>query len=137
MAKRATLPVQNSVNAKFRPVDAFASLSRGRTLYPSLAFLIGLADLTEIGKQIGARVMSAPVEVYFTLLVVYFVYRLLERSLGRESAMLGGLLAAAFFAMPVTAVHQLEESVAQVPRYRWHQLGTKSRSGTRLCVPDL
>jgi hypothetical protein len=29
--------------------------------------------------------------------------------------MLGGLLAAAFFAMPVTAVHQLEESVAQVP----------------------
>jgi hypothetical protein len=51
----------------------------------------------------------------YSLLVVYFVYRLLERSLGRESAMLGGLLAAAFFAMPVTAVHQLEESVSQVP----------------------
>src|SRR5258705_197722 len=49
------------------------------------------------------------------VLVVYFVYRLLGRSFGRESAMLGGLLAAAFFAMPVTAVHQLEESVAQVP----------------------
>ena len=51
----------------------------------------------------------------YSLLVVYFVYRLLERLFSRESAMLGGLLAAAFFAMPVTAVHQLEESVAQVP----------------------
>ena len=55
------------------------------------------------------------IQAVYSLLVVYFVYRLLERSLGRESAMLGGLLAAAFFAMPVTAVHQLEESVAQVP----------------------
>jgi hypothetical protein len=55
------------------------------------------------------------VQAAYSLLVVYFVYRLLERSLGRESAMLGGLLAAAFFAMPVTAVHQLEESVCMVP----------------------
>jgi polar amino acid transport system permease protein len=39
----------------------------------SLAFLIGLADLTEIGKQIGARLMTAPVEVYLTLLIVYMV----------------------------------------------------------------
>jgi polar amino acid transport system permease protein len=38
----------------------------------SLAFLIGLADLTEIGKQIGARLMTAPVEVYITLLLIYF-----------------------------------------------------------------
>jgi len=51
----------------------------------------------------------------YSLLVVYFVYRMLERSLGRESAMLGGLLVAAFFALPVTAVHQLEESVCMVP----------------------
>lgn len=55
------------------------------------------------------------VQAAYSLLAVYFVYRLLERSLGRESAMLGGLLAAAFFAMPVTAVHQLEESVCVVP----------------------
>ena len=54
-------------------------------------------------------------QALFSLLVVYFVYRLLERSLGARSAMLGGLLAAAFYAMPVTAVHQLEESVCQVP----------------------
>jgi polar amino acid transport system permease protein len=39
----------------------------------SLAFLIGLADLTEIGKQINARLMSSPVEIYLTLLVIYFV----------------------------------------------------------------
>jgi polar amino acid transport system permease protein len=38
----------------------------------SLAFLIGLADLTEIGKQIGARLMTAPIEVYLTLLMIYF-----------------------------------------------------------------
>jgi len=45
------------------------------------------------------------IQAFYSLLVVYFVYRLLERSMGRESAMLGGLLAAAFFAMPVTAVY--------------------------------
>jgi polar amino acid transport system permease protein len=39
----------------------------------SLAFLIGLADLTEIGKQIGARLMSAPIEVYLSLLMIYFL----------------------------------------------------------------
>jgi len=51
----------------------------------------------------------------YSLLVVYFVYRLVERLLGSDSAMRAGLLAAAFYAMPVTAVHQLEESVCQVP----------------------
>ncbi len=51
----------------------------------------------------------------YSLLVVYFVYRLVERLLGQDSAMLAGLLAAAFYAMPVTAVHQLEESVCQAP----------------------
>ena len=64
------------------------------------------------------------VQAAYSLPAVYFVYRLLERSLGSESAMLGGLLAAAFFAMPVTAVHQLEESVCIVPllaAYWWWQ----------------
>ena len=55
------------------------------------------------------------VQAAYSLLAVYFVYRLLERSLGSESAIRGGLLAVAFFAMPVTAVHQLEESVCIVP----------------------
>jgi polar amino acid transport system permease protein len=39
----------------------------------SLAFLIGLTDLTEIGKEINARLMTAPIEVYFTLLLIYFI----------------------------------------------------------------
>ncbi|HEV2671900.1 MAG TPA: glycosyltransferase family 39 protein [Gemmatimonadales bacterium] len=55
------------------------------------------------------------VQAAYSLLVVYFVYRILERSLGRDGAIAGGVLAAVFFAMPVTAVHQLEESVCQVP----------------------
>ena len=37
------------------------------------SFLIGLADLTEIGKQIGARLMTAPIEIYLTLFLIYFV----------------------------------------------------------------
>lgn len=44
----------------------------------SLAFLIGLAEVTEIGRQINNRLLTAPVEVYATLLVIYFC---LNRSL--------------------------------------------------------
>lgn len=54
-------------------------------------------------------------QALYSLFVVYFVYRILERELGKQSALLGGVLAAAFYAMPVTSVHQLEESVCQVP----------------------
>lgn len=38
----------------------------------SLAFLIGLSDLTDIGKQINNRLLAAPIEVYLLLLVIYF-----------------------------------------------------------------
>ncbi|MBV8170106.1 MAG: amino acid ABC transporter permease [Alphaproteobacteria bacterium] len=38
----------------------------------SLAFLIGLAEVTEIGRQINNRLLTAPVEIYATLLVIYF-----------------------------------------------------------------
>jgi polar amino acid transport system permease protein len=44
----------------------------------SLAFLIGLAEVTEIGRQINNRLLTAPVEVYATLLAIYFC---LNRSL--------------------------------------------------------
>jgi polar amino acid transport system permease protein len=44
----------------------------------SLAFLIGLAEVTEIGRQINNRLLTAPVEVYATLLLIYFC---LNRSL--------------------------------------------------------
>jgi len=39
----------------------------------SLAFLIGLSDLTEVGKQISNLLMTSPVEVYATLILIYFV----------------------------------------------------------------
>ncbi|PLZ02392.1 amino acid ABC transporter permease [Burkholderia sp. WAC0059] len=46
----------------------------------SLAFLIGLADLTDIGRQIDARLMTSPMAVYLTLIAMYFVVnRLISR----------------------------------------------------------
>jgi 4-amino-4-deoxy-L-arabinose transferase-like glycosyltransferase len=70
-------------------------------------------------------------QALYSLLVVYFVYRLLERELGESSALFGGLLVAAFFVMPVTSVHQLEESVCQVPLlaacWWWLRIGDRSR----------
>jgi polar amino acid transport system permease protein len=38
----------------------------------SLAFLIGLSEVTEIGRQINNRLLTAPVEIYATLLMIYF-----------------------------------------------------------------
>ena len=87
----------------------------------SALFPAGIAAIMTVVRGIGIHdpgvemLLVRLAQAAYSLLVVYFVYRLLARSFGRESAMLGGLLAAAFFAMPVTAVHQLEESVAQVP----------------------
>jgi polar amino acid transport system permease protein len=51
----------------------------------SLAFLIGLAEVTEIGRQINNRLLTAPVEVYATLLIIYFC-------LNRSVSALMGLL---------------------------------------------
>ena len=85
-------------------------------LYPGV-----IAAIMAFARQVGIddpgtqMFLVRLVHAFYSLLVVYFVYRLLERSMGPESAPLGGLLAAAFYAMPVTAVHQLEESVCQVP----------------------
>ena len=87
----------------------------------SALFPAVIAAIMTVARGIGIHdpgvemLLVRLVQAAYSLLVVYLVYRLLERQLGRDSAMLGGLLAAAFFAMPVTAVHQLEESVAQVP----------------------
>src|ERR1035438_5987800 len=39
----------------------------------SLAFLIGLSELTDIGKLINVRLQTSPVEVYLTLMLIYFV----------------------------------------------------------------
>ena len=85
-------------------------------LFPGvIAAIMTLAQ--HIGIHDPGRVMLLVrlFQAAYSLLVVYFVYRLVERLLGPDSAMLAGLLAAAFYAMPVTAVHQLEESVCVVP----------------------
>jgi len=39
----------------------------------SLAFLIGLSELTDIGKQINVRLQTSPIEVYLTIMLIYFV----------------------------------------------------------------
>ena len=51
----------------------------------SLAFLIGLAEVTEVGRQINSRLMTAPVEVYFVILMLYFSLNVL---IGRAMALL-------------------------------------------------
>jgi Alg9-like mannosyltransferase family len=73
-------------------------------------------------------------QALYSLLVVYFVYRLLERELGESSAVFGGVLVAAFFVMPVTSVHQLEESVCQAPLLAacWWWRRSESAIGYRL-----
>ena len=38
----------------------------------ALAYLIGFAEVTEIGREINARLMTTPIEVYTTVLVMYF-----------------------------------------------------------------
>lgn len=37
----------------------------------SLAFLIGPSDLTDTGKQINSRLLTSPIEVYVTLMLIY------------------------------------------------------------------
>jgi polar amino acid transport system permease protein len=59
--------------ACFRMVPALTNIYITAVKNTSLAFLIGLAELTEIGKQINMRLLSAPVEVYGTVALIYFV----------------------------------------------------------------
>ena len=80
-----------------------------------------IAGIMTVGRSVGLpdpgheMLLIRLCQAAYSLLVVYFVYRILERALDKDSAVLGGLMAAVFFAMPVTGVHQLEESVCQVP----------------------
>lgn len=59
--------------AAFNTVPAMTSRYITVVKNTSLAFLIGLSELTEIGRQINNRLLTAPVEVYATLLMTYFV----------------------------------------------------------------
>jgi len=50
-----------------------------------------------------------------SLLVVYFAYRILERETTPDAAVLGGVLTATYFLIPLTSVHQFEEVACQAP----------------------
>ena len=102
--------------------DQIASGAGLPVAYARSALLPGaIAAIMAVGRFVGLHDPGVEMlvvrlfQALYSLFVVYFVYRILERELGKQSALLGGLLAAAFYAMPVTSVHQLEESVCQVP----------------------
>jgi hypothetical protein len=96
----------------------------------SALFPAAIAGVMTITRSLGIHDPSIEmlfvrlVQGAYSLLVVYFVYRISSPSDG-SSPLIGGLLAAAFFAMPVTSGHQLEESVCQVPLlaayWWWHR----------------
>ncbi|MBI1966461.1 MAG: hypothetical protein HYS40_00570 [Gemmatimonadetes bacterium] len=85
-------------------------------LYPGAVALI-MAGVRSVGitspdvEMLVVRLIHAG----YSLLGVYLVFRILDRQASRDRAILGGLFTAAFFAFPVTAVHQFEEAVCQVP----------------------
>jgi polar amino acid transport system permease protein len=59
--------------AFFNMIPAIAGRYVVTVMNTSLAFLIGLSELTDIGKQINVRLQTSPVEVYLTLMIIYFV----------------------------------------------------------------
>jgi hypothetical protein len=77
------------------------------------------------------------VQAAFSLLGVYFVYRILERRATSRTALLGGLMVATFFVLPVTSVHQFEETVCQVPLLAsvwWIERARTDRGGAALAL---
>lgn len=124
--------------------DQIASGAGLPATYARSALLPGtIAAIMTVGRTLGIHdpgiemLLVRLVQAAYSLLVVYFVYRLLasrpdplsrsgEGGLQLRGAVIGSMLAAAFFAMPVTSVHQLEESVCQVPllaAFWWWQRG--------------
>ncbi|GFM37644.1 amino acid ABC transporter permease [Desulfovibrio psychrotolerans] len=71
-------------------VNQFVSLTKDT----SLAYIIGVAELTRAATQVNNRTLSAPMEIYLTILVMYFIIcyvltsfsRRLERKMARYQA---------------------------------------------------
>ena len=71
-------------------VNQFVSLTKDT----SLAYVIGVTELTRAAVQVNNRTLSAPMEIYFTILVMYFVIcycltalsRRLEKKMARYQA---------------------------------------------------
>ena len=93
------------------PVDYKRSV-----LYPgSVALIMDAVRAVAAASPAVEMVVVRIVHGAFSVLSVYFAYRILERLAGRETAAVGGLLTATFFVLPATSVHQFEEAVCQVP----------------------
>src|SRR5207245_1194530 len=85
-------------------------------LYPGSVALI--MDAVRAVAQASPAVEMAVVRLVhgaFSVLSVYFAYRILEHVAGREAARVGGLLLATFYLLPATSVHQFEEPVCPDP----------------------
>ncbi|HEV2751096.1 MAG TPA: glycosyltransferase family 39 protein [Gemmatimonadales bacterium] len=85
-------------------------------LYPGSVALVmdalrALGNTSPTVEMLVVRLIHAAGAV----LGVYFAWRILERVGGKDVALLGGLLVAAFYLLPVTSVHQFEEAACQVP----------------------
>lgn len=71
-------------------VNQFVSLTKDT----SLAYVIGAVELTRAAVQVNNRTLSAPMEIYLTILVLYFIIcycltaysRVLERKMARYQA---------------------------------------------------
>jgi polar amino acid transport system permease protein len=71
-------------------VNQFVSLTKDT----SLAFIIGVNELTRTAEQVNNRTMNAPLEIFFSIAVMYFVVcfvltsisRKLERNMARYQA---------------------------------------------------
>lgn len=71
-------------------VNQFVSLTKDT----SLAYVIGVVELTRAAVQVNNRTLSAPMEIYLTILIMYFVIcyvltavsRKLERKMARYQA---------------------------------------------------
>ena len=106
-------------------VDAAERLASGQglevahrrsILYPGAVALVmrameAVGDSSPHHQMLVIRLLQAA----FSVLDIYFVYRMLERIASLRAARLGGLLVATCFVLPITSVHQFEETVCQVP----------------------
>jgi 4-amino-4-deoxy-L-arabinose transferase-like glycosyltransferase len=103
-------------------------------LYPTAVSLImGAARAIGITSPDAEMLLVRLAHAAYSLLGIVLVYRILERTSGRDSAVLGGLLMATIFPIPVTSVHQFEEVVCQVPLLAgcWWLLRAQDRPDTR------
>ncbi len=102
-------------------------------LYPTaMSFIMSAARALGITSPDAEMLLVRLAHGAYSLLGIVLVYRILDRTFGRDSAVLGGLLMATIFPIPVTSVHQFEEVVCQVPLLAgcWWLLRAQDRPDT-------